>query len=423
MVLVVCLGLIGRVVQGGLFGDDSTTASSTSTTAKKAGKQVGKAVKSAYKSTKGPATVLLNKGTTKTGTGKVTFSAVGDNLANKNILELADAQAGATDDGTYNFKPFYKNVKKVIKSYDISFVNQETTLGGDDAYGYNGYPSYNTPDSMADAVASVGWDVVSCNTNHTYDTWTNSIEHSHEVWAKKKKRLLTIGSYTSEDDRDAVRVVQCNGLRIAFLSYCYGQNGYEQSDLPNDYYAVPYSQDIMKEDVARARKVADAVVVYMHWGTEYQNDPSDTQKTQAQQLADEGVDLVIGSHVHVIQPMEWLNGNGGKTLVVYGMGDFLSNYQKATYVLSGMFSCTFKRIAHPKSKKGATVTRRVKIADVVWHPMVEHWEGNSDTVRFLKGYTDKEARANELTTNVDDPLAWLKQQTRDVIGSDFTIDM
>lgn len=367
--------------------------------------------------------MVLDAGrTTKTGDGKVTFSAVGDNLANQNIIDLANANTGSTTDGAYDFTPFYKDIKKKVKSYDISFVNQETTLGGDDAYGYNGYPSYNTPDSMADAVADTGWRVVNTNSNHTYDTWVSSIKHAQETWSKKSEQLITIGSYKNKADRNKIRVVECNGLRFAFLSYSYGQNGYTQDQLPNKYYAVPYEKERMQKDVAAARKVADAVIVYMHWGEEYQNDPSETQKTEAQELADAGVDLVIGSHVHVIQPMEWVSGEGGKTLVVYGLGDFLSGYSKPDCILSGMFSCTFKRVKGGSTGKGKKL-RHVKIADVVWTPLIEHWSGGQDSVRMVKDYTEAEASANELLKRQSNPLSWCKEKTKEVIGDDFTIDM
>ena len=108
----------------------------------------------------------LDLGTTKTGEGRVSFSAVGDNLFNENLLDIADAAAGVAGDGKYGFDGFYRKIKKKIASYDISFVNQETTLGGPDRYGYNGYPSYNTPDALAPVVAKVGWDVVTTNSNH-----------------------------------------------------------------------------------------------------------------------------------------------------------------------------------------------------------------------------------------------------------------
>lgn len=423
-VLLVALWGIGSLAQGGLslFGKMELTATQK-VFASGTGKRFKRAAASAIKNSKTSDTVVLDAGrTTKTGDGKVTFSAVGDNLANQNIIDLANSNTGSTTDGEYDFTPFYKDIKKKVRSFDISFVNQETTLGGPDAYGYNGYPSYNTPDSMADAVADVGWRVVNTNSNHTYDTWTSSIKHAQSVWAKKSSQLVTIGSYKNKADRNKIRVVECNGLRFAFLSYSYGQNGYTQDQLPNKYYAVPYETEQMQKDVAAARKVSDAVVVYMHWGEEYQNDPSETQKTQAQELADAGVDLVIGSHVHVIQPMEWVSGEGGKTLVVYGLGDFLSGYSKPDCILSGMFSCKFTRVKGGSTGKGKKL-RHVKISKVVWTPLVEHWADGQDSVRMVKGYTEEEAAANELLKRQSDPLTWCKEKTQEVIGNDFTIDM
>lgn len=373
--------------------------------------------------TDSPGAVVLTPGrVTDSGTGRVTFSAVGDNIANENLLELADAAAGETSDDQYDFNAFYDGIRDAVQSYDISFINQETTLGGPDRYGYNGYPSYNTPDSLADAVVAAGWDVVSLDSNHTYDTGVEAIQHSLEVWGGKSDDVLTLGSFASEEGRSRVRMVECNGVRIAFLSYCYGQNGYDQSELPNDYYAVPYTTEGMQADVARAREVADAVVVYMHWGTEYTHDPDETQLTRAQELADAGVDLVIGSHAHVIQPMAWVNGaNGGKTLVVYGLGDVWSGYHDyPECIFSGMMSCEFVKLSADEAKEAG---RKVSIENVVWHPLIEHWEGNTDTVYLLSDYTEEQARANELLAGLDDPYTWMQDLTKQVIGEEFTIDM
>ena len=113
---------------------------------------------------------------------RLTFSAVGDNLANDNILALADSWAGSPGDGAYDFSPFYAEVAPVVRDgYDVSFINQETVLGGTETFDYMSYPSYNTPDSMADAVVAAGWRVVNLGTNHTYDIWTDGIEHALDI--------------------------------------------------------------------------------------------------------------------------------------------------------------------------------------------------------------------------------------------------
>lgn len=371
-----------------------------------------------------PAHTVLAAGNTASGMGRMSFSAVGDNLMNENLLTLADGWAGSVGDGSYDFSPFYAEVAPVIQSqYDVSFINQETTLGGTDNYDYMGYPSYNTPDSLADAVADAGWRIVNTNSNHTYDTWTPSIEHAQQVWASMTD-LITIGSYASEADRNTVRIVERNGIRLAALSYCYGQNGYEQSDLPNDYYAVPYDETKLRDDVARARQVADVVLVYMHWGDEYTNGASDEQKAIAQVCANIGVDVVIGSHSHVIQPVEWVSREGGgKMLCAYGLGDFVSGYQNSpNCILSGMLSCDFIRVGEDERGGEDVGPGGIAVRNVAWHPLVEHMVGNTDVVRFVKGYSDDDANANELLTSVDDPTTWPLEKTREVIGDAIVID-
>ncbi len=151
----------------------------------------------------------------------VSFCAVGDNLANENTLAYADSWSGITDDLSYDFGPLYDHVRDAISGYNIAFVNQETTLGVYQGHGYAGYPSYNTPDSMAQAVSDAGFDVVNTNSNHTYDTWTDSILNAQKVWASYPN-ITVIGSYASEQDRQNMRTVEKNGITLAFLSYSYG---------------------------------------------------------------------------------------------------------------------------------------------------------------------------------------------------------
>lgn len=424
--IVLLVVLVVFVVRGisGCVSSQVTPAAEAPTTTEAAADAAATTVAATTTDPNAPATKVLACSNTASGMGRMSFSAVGDNLMNENLLTLADGWAGSVGDGTYDFSPFYAEVAPVVQSrYDVSFINQETTLGGSDRYDYMGYPSYNTPDSLADAVADAGWRIVNTNSNHTYDTWTPSIEHAQQVW-DAKTGLVTIGSYASEADRDTVRVVECNGIRLAALSYCYGQNGYEQSDLPNDYYAVPYDEAKMRSDVERARQVADVVLVYMHWGEEYTNGASDEQRAIAQVCADIGVDVVIGSHAHVIQPVEWVSrSGGGKMLCAYGLGDFVSGYQNSpNCILSGMLSCDFVRVGEDEQDGEDVGPGGIAVRNVVWHPLVEHMAGNTDVVRFVKGYSADDANANELLSSVGDPTTWPLEKTREVIGDAITID-
>ena len=344
----------------------------------------------------------------------VSFCAVGDNIMNTNLLDLGKSGDG-TESSDYDFKQLYENIKPTIESYDIAFVNQETVLGNRESFDYAGYPSFNTPDSMADALSDTGFDVVNINSNHTYDIGTDAIVHQQEVF-KSYTNLITVGSHASESDRERPRIIERNGIKIAFLSYSYGQNGYLQSQLPNDYYAVPYDESAMEEDVLRAKGAADVVIVYMHGGTEYDNEPDEWEKMVSQKVADLGVDLVIGSHAHVNQPMEWLSSTdgGSQTLVVYGLGDFLSGYHNnPDCIMSGMMSCDFVR------QDDGSVT----IENVVWHPLIEHWRDDKDTVILVRDYSPELAEQNELLDGQNNPYGWIVSKTREVIGDQFTIDV
>lgn len=365
-----------------------------------------------------PAMKLLDKGRmTASGEGRVSFAAFGDNLVGESLLGFADQWGGSGEgDGVYDFAPLYENVRDEIRSYDIAFVNQETILGGsgDGSLAWAGYPSYNTPDTMADALVDAGFRVINTNSNHTYDWWTSAIQHSQTLW-NGFSSILTIGSYQDQQDRDTVRVVESNGVRVAFLSYSNGQNGYEQSDLPNDYYAVPFSEAALASDVAAARKVADVVVVYLHAGTEYTFEPDETEVAWAQACADNNVDLVIASNAHVIQPMRYLKRADGKEmLTVFGLGDFVAGYEDYPEgVLSGEFSCDFV----VDEDKGVTVD------NVIWHPLIEHREGTVDTVYLLRDYTTELAESNSLLSSIDDPYSWIIETTRGVMGDDFKADV
>lgn len=367
----------------------------------------------------------------------VSFCAVGANVANADILSIADSWAGTTGDGTYDFSPLYEQIAPAIQSFDISFVSQGSTLGGRSNFEYQGFPSYNTPDSMADALEGAGFTVVNTNTNHVYDMWTSAVEHSLSVWAQHPN-VVTVGSYSSQSDRDNIRVLQGNGMSVAFLSYCYGQNGYAQSDLPNDYYAAPFDKAKMRTEVERAKELADAVVVYMHWneqdeltGSTDASVLSEQQQEYASYLAGLGVDLTIGCRGQSIQPVRYV-GRGIRTtdgsgvtpengmLCVYSLGDFVSAYTLPSAVLSGMFTCDFVRDTNGD----------VSIQNPTWHALIEHRSGSVDYVCPLADYTADLAASNELLARLSevsaatasDPLAWARNTTAQMVGDAIDVE-
>ena len=335
--------------------------------------------------------------------GRVHFVAVGDNLPEDRIGTWADAQAGTTGDGLYDYTAIYEPIKGYIESADLAYVKEETHCGGDDI-GPIGYPSFNTTDAMADALVATGFDLVGSASNHSYDWgYFGANDHSCALW--KKKNVVFTGTASSEADASRIATIERNGITFALLDYTYGVNGYEASDLPS--YAVNFiDKNRIATDVSRAREQADVVLVAMHWGTENLMEADDYQTEYAQYLADLDVDVVLGSHPHVIGPMTWLNGKDGhRTLVAYSLGNFLSRHE-------GMLSCDFVR-----GENGS-----VGIENVVWTPLVNYTDGQTYAVYAVKDFTNELAANDTVFSGLEDPVAWLKQTSAEVVGDGFQID-
>ncbi len=368
--------------------------------------------------------------------GSVSFCAMGDNIISGegdsalDLLKMANTWGGGKS-GSYDFSPLYAKMKDRISSYDIAFVNQETVLGGNDNASYSGYPNYNTPDQLAKAIADAGFDVVNFNSNHSYDMGTKGIEHAQKTW-KQQDGVTLIGSYSSEDDRKDIRVIERNGIKIAFLSYCYGQNASEGTSSSKDYYAVPFDKDKMRTEITKAHELADAVVVYMHWGDSFDSDITDEQTEYARFLAGQNVTLTIGSHANVIQQVQYVNrgipttdGSGATEsngmLCVYGLGNYISGFTTAPdCVLSGMFTCDFER-----NNDGEVIVK-----NPVWHGVVEHNDGDTDAAYLLKDYTEDLAKKNTLLENIEEsgsttsnPLTWAREATKEAVGDAIAVEV
>jgi poly-gamma-glutamate synthesis protein (capsule biosynthesis protein) len=344
---------------------------------------------------------------------KVSLCAVGDQLATDMSFPIADRYAGERGDGVYDFLPFYQEVAPVIQGYDLRYINQETVMAGRER-GYSGYPVFNSPDNMAETIAAVGFNLVNFATNHTYDMGLSGIERSHEVWARFPQ-LLVAGSYLTQEDRECVQMIERNGMTFAFLAYTYGDNhyGYGTDNMPNAYYSCQFDYDLIEEDVVRAKAVADVVIVSMHWGNEYISEISSHQWEWAEFLADLEVDLVLGSHAHIMQAVKYVTGSGGNTIpVVFGLSDFVSGWTITDTILSGIFTCDFVR-----GTNGS-----IKVENLVWYPTIEWSDGGDVYVRMLKDMDKDEIEDNTRTEDVWDDYNYLRSKVNSV-GMDIPVVM
>ncbi len=251
----------------------------------------------------------------------VTILAVGD-------VMMHDGQIWAGYDektDTFDYSEFFHVVKGEISAADIAMADLETTLGGKEQK-YTGYPMFNSPDEIADTLKAAGFDVIITSNNHSLDRGVKGALRTIKVL--KERELDPIGTYESEEDREQILIKEANGIKVAFLSYTYGTNGIP---IPADkqYLVNLIDENVILEDLAKARQQADAVVVYLHYGEEYQRTPSKAQRKLAHLVLKNGANFIIASHPHVIQPGEWMeveepDGEIIKKYTAYSMGNFIS---------------------------------------------------------------------------------------------------
>lgn len=264
----------------------------------------------------------------------VDIMMIGDILAHEGVYN-----SGLQADGTYNFDHLFKNIKSDISAADIRIVNQETILGGVEL-GLSGYPCFNSPYEIGVAEAKAGFNVILHATNHTLDKGLTGVENCLNFWKTNYPEMAVLGINETEEDYNDIYVYNKDGFKIAILNYTYGTNGIA-IPASKQYIVNMLDVDKITQDVTKAKEIADMVVVCPHWGTEYVYEPDSNQKYWTNLFLKLGVDVVIGAHPHVMEPVETLTRDDGHQMVVYySLGNFVSNQDKMPRMLGGMAKVT-----------------------------------------------------------------------------------
>lgn len=277
--------------------------------------------------------------------GRATVLATGDLM-----MHMPTVRSGYSD-GEYDFEYIYSYIKEYVRKADYAVVNLETTLSGTEGKEYTGYPKFNSPDAVASGAAAGGFDLMLTANNHCNDYGTAGLKRTLGVIADAG--LDTLGTYSKADNQKYL-VKDLNGIKVGMINYTFAKIGDDPSrptvnDLPTDSSAAGlvnafdydkldmFYAEVENEIAAMRASGAETIVVFIHWGDEYTTKVNDNQKAIAQRLCDLGVDVIAGSHPHVVQTMDLMKSTkdeNHQTLVIYSMGNFLSNQRADNIALT-----------------------------------------------------------------------------------------
>ncbi|MDR2509450.1 MAG: CapA family protein [Spirochaetaceae bacterium] len=313
----------------------------------------------------------------------ITLLAVGDNLIHKELITAA-----RQPDGSYDFRPFYSELRPLIRKADLAFINQETLIAGE-RFGYSGYPQFNGPFEIGEALIDAGFDVINHASNHTMDKGGDAVDAVIDFW-KGKKAVSVLGIHESEAARERKKViVNVKGMRIGFLSYTYGLNGIPLPER-RPYLVSLIEESVMIREIEELRPLCDFLAVSMHWGNEYDHTPSARQMELAKLLASRNVDLVIGHHPHVLQPlMRFDKADGSPMFCYFSLGNFISAQNETPRMLGGLMLVSVRF-----NKK--TRAQTVQSASLI--PLVTHYERGFTNFKVypLSAYTEEYGAAHSL---------------------------
>ena len=342
----------------------------------------------------------------------VRFSASGDNLIHEGLYNQARRRAAEAGQDGYDFTFAYENLREFYAGYDVNWLNQETLVN--DAFEPSGYPMFSTPTGITDALYDIGFRVFSLSNNHSYDKGAQGIESSLTHWDSMPEDVLTAGFYPLTEEAaaqsDGLTYQTVNGITIGYLSYTEYTNGIPT---PSDAeHGVIYLDDTetIAAQMAEMRPNCDVLVVSCHWGVEGSHDVTDAQRQTAQWLADQGADLIIGTHPHVTQTAQWLTAEDGRQVfVTYSLGNFISAQSSPDNMIGAILSIEFEKTTQPDGTS-TTVLLNPQLV-----PTVTQYENGYADIRvyLFRDYTDELGAAHGNFTLSRDYIQQVLQESID----------
>ncbi len=329
---------------------------------------------------------------------EVSIMAVGDNLMHKSV-----SYSGLQEDGSWDFSGLFANIQSDLDEADVSILCQEVIMGGLELE-ISGYPAFNTVQELGHSLVKVGFDVVAFANNHTLDQGIKGVSNTISFWKENYPDFCYVGIHGSKEERDNISIIERNGIKIAVLNYTYGLNGRRLPAGQEYWIDLLANEQQMVIDIQKAKVLADFVIVMPHWGTEYSFGIDEQQQRLTQLWADLGVDLVIGSHPHVVQPVKWIPREGYDTpmLVYYSLGNFVSIQDRKERMLGGMAKITIQK------QNGKTV-----ISDHALDILVTQYESHPGesyykpvTTYHIEDYTQELAEKHAIRWTYDNSFSY-----------------
>ena len=308
--------------------------------------------------------------------------AAGDNLIHSGIYKQANRRAGGNG---YDFNYAYEHVKPLING-DINVLNQETLLASP-PFEPSNYPMFSSPVEVGDMMIEMGFNVFTLANNHMLDKGTRGIEASLDYW-DSKEGILHAGSFRNQAELEEVRSITKKGVKVGFVSATEHTNGLSMPKSSEMKILYTADEETLEQQVRATREQCDIVVVAVHWGVENSQAVSAQQEELAQRLVDWGADVIIGTHPHVLQKIEYLDKpDGGRALVAYSLGNFISAMNRGPCMLGGVLDLTL-------TKHYDTGAVSVDAAKLI--PVVNHFDSGYANIRVypFSEYTEALAKVH-----------------------------
>ncbi len=340
-------------------------------------------------------------------TSHIHIAAAGDNLIHSSLYEQAARRANGEG---YDFAYEYDNVDEYFAAADIAVINQETLICND-TVPPSTYPCFNSPNALGDHMIDIGFDVFTMANNHTLDKGEKGLSACLDYWDSHPE-VTVLGAYRNMEDKENIRTLETQGVTFSFLSYTESLNGLKLPAGSELIIGDANDVDGMVSDIKKAKEKSDICVVSLHWGVENSEIISEYQRTTAKKLAEAGADVILGTHPHVLRDIEWIEReDGGKTLCVYSLGNFVSAQSQPRNLIGGVLDFYVDRY-----DDGAPF-----VTDVSLIPTIQHYDSSyaNNRVYFYSQYSDELAKSHGINSKSKFSMDYIDKVLDETVSPEF----